>query len=174
MFRTNRPTERQRQPQPQPQLPPLSLNDFRNLTRSITWTTSADLPENIVIDDIPLPESQYRDAFVSPFNPPVHDIILYLPSTRYEEYPPDRMVYHSDPGFTPLDIFGAIHTYYMMDLPNTVLERMIQDSVANAAEALRIAQSRRQTEGRISIMGDLTNFDGLTQVRDGYHVDLGS
>jgi hypothetical protein len=170
MFRTNRPTERQRPPT----LPPLSLNDFRNLTRYITWKTYEDLPESIQIDEVPLPESQYRDAFVFPFNPPVHDIILYLPSTPIDEYPPDRMVYHSDPGFTPLDIFGAIHTYYMMDLPNNVLEQMVQDDVANATEVLQLARNRRQLEGRISIMGDLTKFQGLTRQGDGYVVLLES
>lgn len=160
--------------QPFQQVRHLSLDAFIQLSNQIDWDILSNDTDAIEIGDLILQYSPYHVAFVSQFNPPIHDIILYLPSTRYDEYPPDRMVYHSDRGFTPLDILGAIYTYYQIPVPRNVLEQMVQDGVANAQEALNTATSRRSTEGRISIMGDLTRFESLTRMGDGYHVDLGS
>jgi hypothetical protein len=78
------------------QVPPLSLDQFVPLSNRISWDILENDPDEIEIDGSPLRNTPYRQAFASLFNPPVHDIILYVPSTRWDEYPPDRMVYYLD------------------------------------------------------------------------------
>jgi hypothetical protein len=151
------------------QVPALSLDQFVPLSNRINWDSLENDPDEIEIDGSHLQNTPYRQAFASLFNPPVHDFILYLPSTRWDEYPPDRMVYHSDQGFRPIDIFGAIYTYYQMPLPRNALEQMVRDGIENADYALR-----QRTPLRYDIMGSLIHFEGLSQHDDGYQVDLGS
>lgn len=162
----SRPTRRPRETRP------LNQDEAIESLGSVVFNLNTNQISSILVNTIPLSESPMGLAYTLPIVPQLSDFTLVLPSTRYEEYPPDRMVYHSDRGFTPYDILGAIYTYYHMPLPRETLERMVRDEVANADLALEQANPTR-----IDIMGDLVTFEGIAPLSNGeniYEVALAS
>jgi hypothetical protein len=153
---------------------PLSLDTAVDTLGSVNFNLRDNRLANMTISTIPMTSSPMADDYALPMEPPVHDFVLYLPSTPNDEYPLDRLVYHSDRGFTPYDILGAIYTYYQMPIPQPVLERMAEDEIAAAIDILsNFIVGRPQTK-RIDLMGDRVQFAGLMpdESGEGYTIDL--
>jgi hypothetical protein len=151
---------------------PLSLDVAVDTLGSVNFNLHDNHIANMTISTIPMTSSPMGEAYALPMEPPVHDFVLYLPSTPNDEYPPDRLVYHSDRGFTPYDILGAIYTYYQMPIPPPVLERMVEDEINH--DLIIHFMIQQLLPKRIDLMGDRVHFGGLMpdESGEGYTIDL--
>ena len=138
--------------------------------REIDWDIDTDLIDSIRLDDedISLPRD-LKVLYNTPINPPLKELILYFPKTRYpeEHFPPKREIYRSERGFTPFEILGAIYTFYNKPISREVLELYADEDVEYAEEALQAENPKR-----IYLLGSMIRFTGLEPYEDGYEVSL--
>lgn len=146
-------------------------------SRRLAWlTTDDDLNnEGVTIDDHePTPLDKIKLS--TPVQLKTPNLVLYMFPVKYADNE-ERVEFPTGNKVTPLQILGAIHTYY--DLPLTIEE---VDSLMQKEPGARdiLEEARIQLESghevkRSEIMSDNTFFEGLTEQPDGsFVVNLGS
>ena len=102
---------------------------------------------------------------------------MNLSPVRYA-YWEERVEFPTGPMVTPLQILGAIYTYYNIQLTKEELDRLDEQGDEMVKEEVELARSEIEKGTRwprSEMMGDQVYFEGLDEQPDGsYLVILGS
>ncbi len=144
----------------------------------LVWTVnspSLDM-EGITLDGHPLTTADLR-LLNQPIQLKTLDLVLNLSPVRYA-YWEERVEFPTGPMVTPLQILGAIYTYYNIQLTKEELDRLDEQGDEMVKEEVELARSEIEKGTRwprSEMMGDQVYFEGLDEQPDGsYLVILGS
>ncbi len=107
-------------------------------------------------------------------NQPIHlktpNLILNLPSAIRTTDIRERIEFPTGPVVTPLQILGAIYTYYSLPVTAEELDRLENEDderVKDIVIETRINMTQGETVPRFELMGDETFFEALDDNPDG-------
>ena len=116
------------------------------------------------------------DLFDQPIHLQTQNLVLHLRPIKYS-YRDDRIEFATGPIVTPLQILGAIYTYYSIPLTTEELDTLEQEYETRKAtiDEAREEIHRGKRVPRSIILGENTFLEGLHKNRDGsFVVSLGS
>lgn len=145
------------------------LNLLDKLSFEITTTRLDQIQERQNAQLMPL-SRETLNLIYSRF--PITTINIYYPVSRYQELDPIGIQYNIPEGVRPLDILGAISTFYHRSLTEQELARY-----AELGEQYQYLVDEAQTGNPMTVadmMFGLVFSEGLQPYRDGYILDLGS
>lgn len=130
--------------------------------------------------DVLLDERPVRLADLNLFNLPIYlktpNLVLYLPPVKYGEE--ERVEFPTGPIVTPLQILGAIHTYYTLPVTEEELNQMEargDEMILDVLEEIRGDRDEGKTIPRSALMSADIYLDGIKEHPDGsFLVILGS
>lgn len=106
-------------------------------------------------------------------NPPITSLIIYYPISRYDEFNPIPIQYNIPTGIRPIDILGAISTFYNQPLAENNIRAYVQkdnDLYSELYEDLLAGQPVKLKDamiGRVFV-------ESLIPYENGYELFLGS
>lgn len=151
--------------------------DILKSTR-LSWTLNDDSldEEDVTLDDDPLTQADLN-LLGQPFHLKTPNLVLHLQPMKYA-HREDRVEFPTGPVVTPLQILGAIHTYYSLPLTKAELDRLVTEGdemVKDIIDEARVMIDQGLTVPRVEIMGGDIFFEGLNEERDGsFTLNLGS
>ena len=138
----------------------------------LTWTTT---DESLDEKGVTIDGHEITPADLNLLNQPIQlrtpNLVLHLRPVRYANEE-ERVEFATGLVVTPLQILGAIHTYYSIPLTKEELDRleeeekgdeMIKEIIDEAREEMR----QGETVPRSVIMSSEIYFEGLTEEFDG-------
>ena len=135
-----------------------------------------------IIDIVPTRQPlspEIRQLYSQPFDPPIHELILYFPKYYVDvahNSIVERLVFDSDRGFSPFDIFGAIWTYYAD--PVTIYQiqgaaNAFSERAADLLEQIQRGTRELDTIDRLSLLSEEPQeLIALIEEGDGYFVEI--
>jgi hypothetical protein len=106
-------------------------------------------------------------------NPPITDLTIYYPISRYDEFDPIPVTYNIPTGIRPIDILGAIYTFYDQPLrENNILAYMGKNAEVYG-ELLDDILAGKQVKLRDVMFGRI-HVESLHPYERGYELMLGS
>ena len=151
--------------------------DILKSTR-LSWTINDDSldEEDVTLDDDPLTQADLN-LLGQPIQLKTQNLVLHLQPMKYA-HREDRVGFPTGPVVTPLQILGAIHTYYSLPLTKAELDRLVTEGdemVKDIIDEARVMIDQGLTVPRVEIMGGDIFFEGLKEERDGsFTLNLGS
>ena len=151
--------------------------DILKSTR-LVWTVNSPSLDmrGITLDGHPLTATDLRQL-----NQPIQlrtpNLVLNLIPVRYAHWD-EKVEFSTGPTVTPLQILGAIYTYYNTQLTNEELNELGEQGDEMVKEEVELARSEIEKGTRwprAEMMGDQVYFEGLEEEPDNsYVVKLGS
>jgi hypothetical protein len=153
-----------------------AINYFDNLLNQILFQigqiNTNDIKELRENDYVPLSD-QTIALLTNQLSPPISNLTIYYPISRYDEFDPISVDYNIPVGIKPIDILGAISTFYNQPLAENNILAYVQrdtDTYAHLLDELRIGQQVTLKD----VMIGLVFVEGMHPHNDGYMLDLHS